>query len=143
MLFLIERSKFDLKVVLFFLIITSVFFLIRSYYTSISLHYDFTNLVIDKRYLIINISILFVSTLLPLILIKFFLKKNMYNHKKVITNTNRGKKIIEDLFTYLFKNTKKYINKDILNESSKERAISDFISGMTDRYAINLHNNIK
>ena len=75
--------------------------------------------------------------------IKFFLKKNMYNHKKVITNTNRGKKIIEDLFTYLFKNTKKYINKDILNESSKERAISDFIAGMTDRYAINLHKKIK
>ena len=27
--------------------------------------------------------------------------------------------------------------------SNKFRAISDFISGMTDRYAINLYNNIK
>ncbi len=28
-------------------------------------------------------------------------------------------------------------------KKNKERAISDFISGMTDRYAINLYNNYK
>ena len=36
----------------------------------------------------------------------------------------------------------KFISKDQLSKD-KYRAISDFISGMTDRYAINLYNNIK
>ena len=35
--------------------------------------------------------------------IKGFLKQNMYNNKKVIVNTNRGKKIVNDLFKYLIK----------------------------------------
>ena len=39
--------------------------------------------------------------------IKDFLKCNMYNHKKVIINTNKGKRIINDLFKYLSKNPKK------------------------------------
>jgi len=75
--------------------------------------------------------------------IKDFLKRNMYNHKKVITNTKRGQKIIKDLFMYLSKNPKTHINKEILKSNKKERAIADFIAGMTDRYAINLHKKIR
>jgi len=75
--------------------------------------------------------------------IKFFLKNNMYNHKSVISNTNKGKKIIEILFKHLSKNTSKHISKKVLNMSSKERAIADFIAGMTDRYAINLYKKLK
>jgi len=75
--------------------------------------------------------------------IKFFLKKNMYNHKKVIINTNKGKKTIKELFIHLSKKPKKYIKSYILKNDNKERAICDFIAGMTDRYAINLHKNIQ
>ena len=75
--------------------------------------------------------------------IKDFLKSNMYNHKKVIINTNKGKKIIKDLFNYLSENPKKYINKEMLEKKPKERAVADFIAGMTDRYAINLYKKIK
>ena len=75
--------------------------------------------------------------------IKFFLSSNMYNHKNVIFNTNKGRKIIKDLFIYLSKNSKKYINKSFFKNDTKERVIADFIAGMTDRYAINLHKNIK
>ena len=75
--------------------------------------------------------------------IKDFLRTNMYNHKEVITNTNRGKKILNDLFIYLSRNPRKYINKDLFKNESKERVIADFIAGMTDRYAINLHKKIK
>ena len=67
----------------------------------------------------------------------------MYNHKKVVVNTNKGKKIIYDLFKYLSKDPKKHINKDIFKHEQKERVIADFIAGMTDRYAINLHKKIK
>ena len=75
--------------------------------------------------------------------IKDFLKHNMYNHKKVIVNTLKGKKIIKDLFKYLLKNPKRYISKELFLSDSKERTVADFIAGMTDRYAINLYNNIK
>ena len=75
--------------------------------------------------------------------IKDFLKHNMYNHKKVVINTNRGKKIIKVLFNYLSKNSKKYISEESLKRESKERVVADFIAGMTDRYAINLYKKIK
>jgi len=75
--------------------------------------------------------------------VKDFLKKNMYNNKKVIVNTNEGKKITKNLFEYLLKEHKKYITDELLENNNKERAVADFISGMTDRYAINLYNKIK
>ena len=58
-------------------------------------------------------------------------------------NTNRGKKIISELFKYLLRNPKRHINKALFNNDQKERVVSDFIAGMTDRYAINLYNKIK
>ena len=75
--------------------------------------------------------------------IKYFLKRNMYNHKKVVVNTNRGKRIINDLFKYMLKNPRKYIEENLFKSEQKERVIADFIAGMTDRYAINLHKKIK
>ena len=75
--------------------------------------------------------------------IKEFLKRNMYNHKKVITSANKGKRIINDLFKHLLKYPKKYINKTMFKNEHKERVIADFVAGMTDRYAINLHKKIK
>ena len=75
--------------------------------------------------------------------VKDFLKRNMYNNKKVIANTDKGKMIIKDLFKHLLNNTKKYISNELLKNEQKERLIADFIAGMTDRYAINLHQKIK
>jgi len=75
--------------------------------------------------------------------LKDFLKLNMYNKQSVIINTNKGKKIISDLFKSISKNPKKYINKDLFKHDPKERVVADFIAGMTDRYAINLHKKIK
>ena len=46
------------------------------------------------------------------------------------------------LFKKISKNPKKFLSKDEFSKN-KYRAISDFISGMTDRYAINLYNKIK
>jgi len=75
--------------------------------------------------------------------IKDFLKKNMYNNRKVIVNTDKGKIVTRNLFKYLLDNSKKYISNELHKNETKERLIADFISGMTDRYAINLHNKIK
>ena len=73
--------------------------------------------------------------------IRFFLRTKMYNNKKVLIKNNKGKKIIGDLFLLIKKNPNKFLTKDQLR-SDKYRAIADFISGMTDRFAINLHKKI-
>ena len=75
--------------------------------------------------------------------VKDFLKHNMYNNKKVLVNTSRGKKITRDLFKYILKNTKTYISKELLKIEKEERLVADFIAGMTDRFAINLYKKIK
>ena len=75
--------------------------------------------------------------------IKNFLRSNMYNNEKVLKKNNKGKKIVSKLFSVISRNPKKYLRKKKLNEFEKFRAISDYISGMTDRYAINLYNGIK
>ena len=74
--------------------------------------------------------------------IRYFLKTKMYNNKNVLAKNNKGKSIIKKLFNKINKNPRKFISKELLSRD-RYRAISDFISGMTDRYAINLHNNIK
>ena len=74
--------------------------------------------------------------------IRYFLKTKMYNNKKVLDKNNKGKLIIKNLFHKIKQNPKKFISKEQLS-INKYRAISDFISGMTDRYAINLYNNLK
>ena len=74
--------------------------------------------------------------------IRFFLRAKMYNNKNVLIKNNEGKKIIRKLFFNITKKPKKYLTKDQL-KNNEHRAIADFISGMTDRYAINLYKNLK
>ncbi len=75
--------------------------------------------------------------------IKQFLKKKMYFHKSVLKKTNHGKLVIRNLFFKIKKNPKKYISMHKIKKSNIERAICDFIAGMTDRFAINLYNKSK
>ena len=73
--------------------------------------------------------------------IKLFLRLKMYNNRSVLNKNNNGKKIITKLFFEISNKPKKYIN----NYQNKDqfRSISDYISGMTDRYAIQLHKSLK
>ena len=75
--------------------------------------------------------------------IKEFLRKKMYFHKSVKTKTNYGRNIIKSLFSKIKSKPEKYINIGKYSNSNVERIISDYIAGMTDRYAINLYNKIK
>ena len=74
--------------------------------------------------------------------IRFFLRTKMYNNEKVLIKNNEGKKIIKKLFFMIVKNPKKYLTVDQLKKD-KYRAIADYISGMTDRFAINLYKSTK
>lgn len=73
---------------------------------------------------------------------KNFLRKIMYNNKNVLKKNNKGKIIISKLFQYISKKPNKFINNDLLKHN-KYRAVADFISGMTDRYAINIYDSVK
>ncbi len=75
--------------------------------------------------------------------IKKFLRKKMYYHQKIKKNTDYGKKIISKLFMSIERNPRRFINVSKYDKSNKARTISDFIAGMTDRYAINLYKKIK
>ncbi len=74
--------------------------------------------------------------------IKSFLKQKMYFHKNVYSKTNYGRKVITKLFLQIKKNPRKYINIKKYSNSNIERIICDYIAGMTDRYAINLYDQI-
>tara|TARA_X000000368_G_scaffold257172_1_gene203274 strand:- start:1367 stop:1723 length:357 start_codon:yes stop_codon:yes gene_type:complete len=74
--------------------------------------------------------------------IKSFLRQKMYDNKTVLSKNQKGKLIIRKLFKVIKSNPRKFLTKDQLTKD-KYRAISDFISGMTDRYAINLYNENK
>ena len=75
--------------------------------------------------------------------IKHFLRERMYFSKNVLKKTNIGKKIIKVLFSKIKKNPSKFIKKSLYKRNNNIRNISDFIAGMTDRYAINLYNSLR
>ena len=75
--------------------------------------------------------------------IKNFLKENMYLSKNVLKKTNNGKKTIKYLFSFIKKNPKKFLKNCNFKKINLERSISDFVAGMTDRYAINLYKGLK
>ena len=73
--------------------------------------------------------------------LKNFLKERMYMHPKIRTMTIKAKKIVSDLFDLYVKEPdllpKQWI--DFENEREKHIVVCDYISGMTDKYAINIH----
>jgi len=74
----------------------------------------------------------------PLVIqLKNYLKENLYQHEKVVNKSRFGQKIIEFLFYYLIKNNSNIPDnyKKRAEQEGIHRAISDYISGMTDRYA--------
>ncbi len=74
--------------------------------------------------------------------IKLFLNKKMYNNPVVLKKTKQGSIIISSLFKKIREKPSKFIKINELKMFTIERRICDFISGMTDRYAINLYKSL-
>ena len=73
--------------------------------------------------------------------IRVFLKNKMYNHDNIKKWNTNSEKIIMHLFNYFKKNIKKIPN---LNDNyNVDRNIADYISGMTDKFALNIYNSVK
>ena len=74
--------------------------------------------------------------------IKTFLHSKMYKHSHIQKWSNKSKEIIQKIFNYYNSHYEKISNK-FNNSFSKQRNISDYISGMTDKYAIDVYDSLK
>ena len=69
---------------------------------------------------------------------RIFLRKNLYEHPKVNIMTNNAQQVISDLFAYYIDHFDE-LPKEYKVLDKKYRSIADFLSGMTDRFANNIH----
>ena len=74
--------------------------------------------------------------------IRDFLNLKMYKNNKVLKKNNEGKKIINKLFKIISSNPRKFLT-FLQIKHNKYRSVADYISGMTDRFAINIYKSIK
>lgn len=77
-------------------------------------------------------------------LLRAFLFENVYNNSIAKAEDSKAEMLVEKLFKYFYKYPDKmspeYIN--IMERFSKERAVCDYISGMSDDYALNIYKEI-
>lgn len=66
--------------------------------------------------------------------------ENVYKNPVAKSEENKAKLLVENLYKYFYKNPDKLPTdyKNIMERFDKERAVIDYVSGMTDGYAINL-----
>ena len=74
--------------------------------------------------------------------IKDFLTTFVYNHKKLLDKKIYSKNVVKKLFSYFKKNNNNLPIDWRKQEIEIERLICDYISGMTDRFALNLYKEI-
>ena len=67
-----------------------------------------------------------------------FLFENVYMSDVIQTEISKSSKIVGDLFDYFYEHI------DLIPQygSTKEESVADYISGMTDRYAMDLYHKI-
>jgi len=70
------------------------------------------------------------------------LKRMLYQHQRIQQMSIQAHEMINVLFKY-YKDHIELIPKDYQVNDNSERAIADFVSGMTDRFAINLYESLK
>lgn len=72
--------------------------------------------------------------------LKQFLRKNLYHHYKVNRMSAKAARIVTELFECFVGNPGLLPNEfQVYAEENKERAVADYIAGMTDRFAIREH----
>ncbi|MGL4668834.1 MAG: deoxyguanosinetriphosphate triphosphohydrolase [Saezia sp.] len=69
--------------------------------------------------------------------LKGFLYQYLYRHPQVMSNVDKGRKIVRDLFNLLTDQPQEMQGVDI--SETRPRLVSDYIAGMTDRFAISEH----
>ena len=72
---------------------------------------------------------------------RIFLRTNLYEHPRVRKMTSNAQKIIINLFNY-YDNNFEALPNDYKIHEKKYRSIADFLSGMTDRFANEIHKSL-
>jgi len=71
-----------------------------------------------------------------------FLRKNLYHNNRVQSMTDNAKEYIKKLFEFYLDNNN-LLPDTYIEQTDTPRATADFISGMTDRFAIDQYNSLK
>ena len=69
--------------------------------------------------------------------LKRFLSHNLYRHPKVTDSMDRAQRVVTDLFALYCDQPPAHLVQR--PGDSRERAVADYIAGMTDRYALSAH----
>lgn len=70
--------------------------------------------------------------------LKQFLFANLYRHPQVVATTALGQQIVRELFA-AYQAQPSHMRQDFAQRPDRERAIADYIAGMTDRFALREH----
>lgn len=74
--------------------------------------------------------------------LKSFLSRNLYRHPQVMQNTNGARVMVEDLFA-VYVDQPQEMPSAYAQRSNRHRAVADYLSGMTDRFASREHARLK
>ncbi|MDR0779941.1 MAG: hypothetical protein LBF16_04495, partial [Pseudomonadales bacterium] len=71
-------------------------------------------------------------------MLKRFLFANLYRHPQVVATTQHGQQAVRELFhAYLARPAE--LRQEFASRPDRERAVADYIAGMTDRFALREH----
>ncbi len=76
--------------------------------------------------------------------VKAFLRENMYRHHRVNRMTSKARRVVSEMFDLLLAEPELLPSEwrgaaEDKNEAGRARMIADYIAGMTDRYALEVH----
>ena len=74
--------------------------------------------------------------------LKTFLLRNLYRHPQVMETTDRARRVVSDLFTRYLETPDELPDAHVQSDATPQqraRAVTDYIAGMTDRFAIREH----
>jgi dGTPase len=73
--------------------------------------------------------------------LRAFLYQNLYEHPRVASASERAAQTIRDLFAHLLDDPKRLPQhvQERFSSDGEARAVSDYVAGMTDRYALDQH----
>lgn len=74
--------------------------------------------------------------------LKAFLRTQLYRHYRVMRMSAKARRIIDELFQAFMEDPRLLPPQFMTEEAKRAQAVSDYIAGMTDRYAIREHRRI-
>jgi len=70
--------------------------------------------------------------------LKHFLLRNLYRHPQVVQTTQQAQLVVRDLFAAYVADPAQ-MQAGFATRTDRERAVADYIAGMTDRFAVREH----